>query len=289
MQRQAVDRRYCERPSRLRNWSVCTPPRSLVEPHLNLSQFIVLSLCFPRAAFFKSNPFFTSSTYSVSAHSVYQLTTPILAAYCRSIIEYSHQVLKPSLFRRGARIANLRGPGAGAAARDFYTKLLSFIFVLRKAPQFVFVFFSDPTTQLGSVIQGPNTDSDGRFSSAPRPRLELVFYLLYIATDSSDFVCWFACSFVCLFVQICLFLCFFVFFAVQRPRLGSFIYYMYIIFAAGQIDSIRREVRGHHYPSPSARVREGTASYERRDFGLDEVRHMVHNYVRRQPFALCQR
>ena len=49
-------------------------------------------------------------------------------------------------FHRGARIGNLRGPRAGAAAGDFYTKLLSFILILHKAPQLCSVFFSDPTT-----------------------------------------------------------------------------------------------------------------------------------------------
>ena len=67
------------------------PPHSLVEQHLNLSQFIVLSHCCPQAAFFKSHSFFTFSAHCVSAQSVYQLTAPIFAAYCRSIVEYCQQ------------------------------------------------------------------------------------------------------------------------------------------------------------------------------------------------------
>ena len=46
-----VDRRCCKRPSRLRIWSVAHTPRSLVKPHLDLPQFIVLSLYRPEAAF----------------------------------------------------------------------------------------------------------------------------------------------------------------------------------------------------------------------------------------------
>ena len=56
LHRQAVDRRCFKRPSRLGNWSVCTPPsRSLVEPHLHLSQIIVLSLYCPQAAIVKES------------------------------------------------------------------------------------------------------------------------------------------------------------------------------------------------------------------------------------------
>ena len=52
----------------------------------------------------------------------------------------------------------------------------------------------------------------------------------------------------------------------------------------------RRQVRGHHSPSPSARVREGT-NCQLREAGLGAGRHSAHgtHYVCRQPFARCQR
>ena len=96
-------------------------------------------------------------------------------------------------------------------------KLFSFTLILHNAPQLYFDFFSDPTTQLGSAIQGPNTDSDGFLFFQHRDRDSgSSFNTIYSNTDSGEFVCWFACSFVlfvCLSVQICLFLCFFVFYS----------------------------------------------------------------------------
>ena len=98
-------------------------------------------------------------------------------------------------------------------------KLFSFTLILHNAPQLYFDFFSDPTTQLGSAIQGPNTDSDGFLFFQHRDRDSgSSFNTIYSNTDSGEFVCWFACSFVCLFVCSGLFVS--LFFTVQRPRLG---------------------------------------------------------------------
>ena len=88
LQQQAVDRRCCKKPSRLRNWSVCTHPTFTRRTGSELFTVYRPKPCLPSSGLFKSHPFFTSSTHSVSAQSVQQLTAPILAAYVRSIIEY---------------------------------------------------------------------------------------------------------------------------------------------------------------------------------------------------------
>ena len=102
-------------------------------------------------------------------------------------------------FHRGARIGNLRGPRAGAAAGDFYTKLLSFILIFHNAPQLYFDFVSDPTTQLGAAIQGPNTDSDGCFLQH-RDRDSGSSCIYYIFQHRLGRVCLLVCLFVCLSV-----------------------------------------------------------------------------------------
>ena len=70
LKRQSADRRCCKRPSRLRNWSVCTPPTFTRRTESELITVHRPKLYRPQAAFFKSHPFFTSSTHSVSAQSV---------------------------------------------------------------------------------------------------------------------------------------------------------------------------------------------------------------------------
>ena len=88
--------------------------------------------------------------------------------------------------------------------------------ILHKAPQLYFDFFSDPTTQLGSALQGPNTDSDGCLLFPHRDRDSgSPFIYLYIPTQTpaSLSVGLPVCLFACLSVQICLFLCSFVFYS----------------------------------------------------------------------------
>ena len=98
--------------------------------------------------------------------------------------------------------------------------------IVHKAPPLYVDLSSNPTTQLGSPIQGLNIDSDGFFRfSAPRSRLVFICYLLvyvFQQTRASFSVgCLFVRLFVCLSVGVCLFLCY-VFIAVQRPILGLF-------------------------------------------------------------------
>ena len=87
----------------------------------------------------------------------------------------------------------------------------SFLFLFYTAPQHYFDYFSDPKTQLGSAVQGPNTDSDGCFffNTATETRVCLSS-IIYFETDSGEFVCCFARSF--LSVQDCFFLRFFAFY-----------------------------------------------------------------------------
>lgn len=55
LQRDAVDgSSCCKRLSRLRNWIFALTPRALVKPHLNDTQFIVLSFYCPEAALIQS-------------------------------------------------------------------------------------------------------------------------------------------------------------------------------------------------------------------------------------------
>ena len=148
------------------------------------------------------------------------------------------------VFQRGARIGNFRGPGAGAAAGDFYTKLLSFILILYKAPQLYFDFVFSAIRRHSSVprFRGPTQARAGVcFFFQHRDRdsgSSFIYYIvstIYSNTDSGEFVCWFACSFVCLSVQVCffvsLFLCFLQY--SDRDSGSSVIYYIYLLFAAG--------------------------------------------------------
>ena len=81
--------------------------------------------------------------------------------------------------------------------------------ILHEAPHLYFILFfqrSDDTAR--SAIQRPNTDSAGfLFFSAPRPRLGLVFYLLYIPTQTqaSYLVGLPVRLLVCLFRSVCFF------------------------------------------------------------------------------------
>ena len=82
----------------------------------------------------------------------------------------------------------------------FLRKASQHFFYLHKAPQLYFDFFSDPTTQLGSSIQGSNTHSDGCLFFEHRDRDSGSSSIYYMFQHRLGRVCWFACSFICLFV-----------------------------------------------------------------------------------------
>ena len=106
-------------------------------------------------------------------------------------------------------------------------KLFSFTLILHNAPQLYFDFFSDPTTQLGSAIQGPNTDSDGCLFFQHRDRDSCSSFIYFIFQHRLGRGCLLVCLFVCLSVQVCLFLCFFVLYRTAtetRVRLLSTIF-----------------------------------------------------------------
>ena len=150
------------------------------------------------------------------------------------------------------------------------------LFDFTQSSSALFCFFSDPTTQLGSAIQRPNTDSGGclSFFSTPRPRLGFVFIYstvstTYSNTDSGEFVCWFACSFVRLFVCLGLFVSLFLRFTVQRPRLGFLFYLLYRVVRRNSSASASRgrhggrgvqQHPGSHQELPRLRRQEGTRS-----------------------------
>ena len=85
LKRQAVDRRCCERPSRLGNWSVCTPtPLTRRTVSELITVHIILSLCCPQAALFlESSILHILGTQRVCSV-ILATDAPIFAANCRS-------------------------------------------------------------------------------------------------------------------------------------------------------------------------------------------------------------
>ena len=72
--------------------------------------------------------------------------------------------------------------------------------ISNKALQRYFVSFNDPTTQLGSTIQGPNTDSDGCLFFHHHDRHSGSSFIYYIFRYRIGRVCLLVCLFVCLFL-----------------------------------------------------------------------------------------
>ena len=108
--------------------------------------------------------------------------------------------------------------------------------ILHKASQLYFVFFSDPMTQHGSAIHGPNTDSDGCLFFQHRDRdsgSSFIYYIFRRRLGASLYVGLPVRLFVRLSVQVCMFLRFFVLQCSDRDPGSSLIYYIYLQFAAG--------------------------------------------------------
>ena len=176
LQRQAVDRRCCKKPSRLRNWSVCTPPTFTRRTASELITVHRPKPLLPSSGLFHESSFLhILDTQRICSVSLTTDSANLCRDYCRSIIEYSSQVFEPSFFQRGACNGNLRGPGAGAAAGDIYKKFLSFYFDFTQSSS-TFCFFqrSDDT------IRFRDSGAQHRLGrvlvfSAPRPRLGFVF------------------------------------------------------------------------------------------------------------------
>ena len=168
-------------------------PRSLVKPHLNLQQqFIVLSLYRPEATFFKSHPFFASSTHSLSARPVERLTAPILAPYCAGV---SSNILNRFLSHRfSARCAHREPSWARSRSSSWgsYTKLLSFIFDFTQNSSALRILIfqrSDDTARFRDSAAQHRLEGGGCYIFQLRDRdsglpLSTLLYLLYIPTQT---------------------------------------------------------------------------------------------------------
>ena len=118
LQRSVVEKPCCKTQSAMRNWSVCVPS-SLLSPASELSEVHrILSFYCPT-----SGPSQESSIFHIlDIHRVCSVGLTTSSANLCSLLREYHRIFftgfEPS-FQRGARIGNLRGPGAGAAAEDF--------------------------------------------------------------------------------------------------------------------------------------------------------------------------
>ena len=212
-------------------------PAPLVEPHLNLSHFIGLSFCCPQAVFF-SRVIHSSHPRLQRVCSV-SLTTDSanICSLPQEYIRIPQTGFEPSFFQCGARIGNLRGPGAGAAAGDFYTKLLIFTLIFTQLLNIILVLSAIRRHSSVPRFKGSTQTRTGVFfifSTLTETRVRL---LSTIYANRLERICRLVCLLVCLFV--CLFR--FVYFSVSsifksrgteiRVLLSTI--YMYLLFAAG--------------------------------------------------------
>ena len=150
-------------------------PCSPVKPHLDSPHFIVSGLYCPRVALFEElSILHILNNRCVCSVSLTTDSANICTLLCMSVIEYSLQVLEPTVFQRGARIDHVRGPRAGAAAGDLYTNPKLY-FDLHHVPHLDDIsairrFFRDSVAhhRLGRV-----------FVSFPAPRLRFGIVFLF--------------------------------------------------------------------------------------------------------------
>ena len=129
-----VDRRCCLRPSRLRNWRVCTHPMFTRQTASEL------------ATIYRTKSFCPESAHSTRViHSLHPRHTPCLLGQLK---DWKRQSLQPTvqgyhrIFLTGyeLRFSAARASGtfvgrSRSSSWGFYTKLLSFILILHEAPQ----------------------------------------------------------------------------------------------------------------------------------------------------------
>ena len=206
LQRQAVDRRCCKRPSRLRSWSVRTPPTFT---RRTASELITVHR--PKPLLPSTGPFQESSILHIlDTQRVYSVSLTTDSADRCSLLQEYHRI---SLTGFGAIVVFSAARASGTLVGPEQEQQLG---ISTQSSSALFWFFSDPTTQLGSAIQGPNTDSDRCLVFQHRDRDSGSSFIYYIFQHRLQRVCLLVCLFVCLFclsVQVCLFLCFFVFYS----------------------------------------------------------------------------
>ena len=207
------------------------PPRSIVKPHLKMSQFVVPSHNCHHAAFCQG----LSILDILDTQRVCPVSLTTDSANPCSLLQEYHRIfltgLEPRLSARRAH----REPSWTRSRNSSWGYLhnVSQLYVdFTQRSSAFFYFFSDPTAQLGSTIQGPNTESDGCLFFQHRDRDSGSSFIYYTFQHRPRRACLLVCLFVGLLVCLFRSVRFFVplLFTVQRPRLG---FVIYLLFAPG--------------------------------------------------------